>query len=329
MSMAVLPGLCWVNAVRAQLYVGVQNNNTIAEYNATTGAEINGSLVSGVTVSGKTGVITEILPSGNDLYATIVNVSSGDVGAVGEYNATTGAAINSSLITGLSLPGGLAISGNNLYVLDRNAGTIGEYNATTGAAIHSTLVSGLSAASPLHIVLSGNSLYVVNFNPGGTGSVGEYNATTGAAINSSLVSGLGLPEGIAISGNNLYIASDESGTPGVGVIGEYNATTGAAINSSLVSVPGFGSTESLSLDINVSGNVLYIANQGSGAIGEYNATTGAAIGSGTLISGLNTSEDEPGAIGIEPVPEPSTWVMLAGGLGGLLAWRLRRHLMLA
>lgn len=155
-------------------------------------------------------------------------------------------------------------------------------------------------------------------------TIAEYNAATGAAINSSLVSGLGLPEGIAISGNNLFIASDKTGTPGVGVIGEYNATTGAAINSSLVSVPGFGSSQSLSLDIAVSGNVLYVANQGSGAIGDYDATTGAAIGSGTLISGLNTSEDDPGAIGIAPVPEPSTWAMV-GGLGALLAWRLRRN----
>jgi hypothetical protein len=35
-------------------------------------------------------------------------------GIVGEYNATTGAAINASLITGLELPDGLAVSGNTL-----------------------------------------------------------------------------------------------------------------------------------------------------------------------------------------------------------------------
>jgi hypothetical protein len=308
---------------QAQVYVGVDDNNSIAEYNATTGATINGSLVSGVTVSGLTGVITDILPAGNDLYATIVNVNnSGDIGAVGEYNATTGAPINSALVSGLSLPGGLAISGNDLYVLDRNSGTIGEYNATTGAAIHSTLVSGLNA-SPLSIAVSGNSLYVDNFNPGGSGSISVYNATTGASMNNALVSGLGLPSSIAISGNNLYVGNDESGVTGVGSIGEYNATTGAAIHNTLVSVPGFGPSQQLSLAIAVSGNDLYVANQGSGTIGEYDATTGAPIGSGTLVSGLNTSLDEPGAIGVEPVPEPATWATLGGGLGSLLVWRWR------
>lgn len=318
MSTAALLGLCSISAAQAQIYVGVNNNGTIAEYNATTGAPINTALASGFN-----GIVTSILPSGNDLYVTTANVSlSGDIGTVGEYNAITGAPINSTLVSGLSLPSGLALSGNNLYVLDRNLGTIGEYNATTGAAIHSALVSGLNA-DPISIAISGNSLYLVNMNLAGSGSISEYNATTGASINSALVSGLGLPSSIAISGNNLYVANDESSIIGSGSIGEYNATTGAAIHSTLLSVPGFGPDEGVSLDIAVSGNVLYISNQGSGAIGEYDAVTGAPIGSGDLVSGLNTALDEPGAIGVESIPEPSTWAMLAGGCGSLLLWRLR------
>jgi hypothetical protein len=54
---------------------------------------------------------------------------------VGEYNATTGAAINANFITGLNYPTGLAVSGNILFVASRNRGTVEEYNATTGAAI--------------------------------------------------------------------------------------------------------------------------------------------------------------------------------------------------
>jgi hypothetical protein len=36
--------------------------------------------------------------------------------SVGEYNATTGAAINANFITGLSEPGGVAVAGNDLFV---------------------------------------------------------------------------------------------------------------------------------------------------------------------------------------------------------------------
>ena len=160
MNTAALLGLCSICAAQAQLFVGVNENSAIAEYNATTGAPINTPLVSGIN-----GVVTAILPSGNDLYVATAKVSLGsDIGTVGEYNATTGAPIDKTLVSGLSLPGGLALSGNNLYVLDRNGGTIGEYNATTGASVNSSLVSGLKA-DPISIAISGNNLYVANMNP--------------------------------------------------------------------------------------------------------------------------------------------------------------------
>ena len=67
-------------------------------------------------------------------------------GTVGEYNATTGATINSSLVSGLNTPYGILVSGGNLWVVNNGAGTIGEYNAITGATINASLVSGLTAA---------------------------------------------------------------------------------------------------------------------------------------------------------------------------------------
>jgi hypothetical protein len=64
---------------------------------------------------------------------------------VGAYDATTGAPINASLITGLNRPVGLALLGNNLFVVNQetNNGTVGEYNATTGAAINAKFITGL------------------------------------------------------------------------------------------------------------------------------------------------------------------------------------------
>src|SRR5437773_10837931 len=59
---------------------------------------------------------------------------------IGEYNATTGATINSSFISGLDLPQGIALSGGNLFVANYNNNTIGEYNATTGATINNSFI---------------------------------------------------------------------------------------------------------------------------------------------------------------------------------------------
>jgi hypothetical protein len=74
--------------------------------------------------------------SGNILF---VSNASGDT--IGEYDATTGAAINANFITGLTEPFGIAVSGNNLFVLNAGNNTIGEYDATTGAVINAQLIS--------------------------------------------------------------------------------------------------------------------------------------------------------------------------------------------
>src|SRR5213080_4836515 len=150
---------------------------------------------------------------------------------IGEYDASTGAAINAALVSGLNLPQDIVVSGGNLWVLN-GAGPsqwrIGEYNATTGAAINASLVSGLPGG--VYFALSGGNLWVATDN---AGTIAEYNATTGATVNSSLVSGLNKPQGIVVSGGNLWVANNGGNT-----IGEYNATTGATVNASLVSVNG-------------------------------------------------------------------------------------------
>jgi len=123
-------------------------------------------------------------------------VTNANTNTIGEYNATTGATINSSFISsGLSGPFGIALSGGNLFVTNQNNSTIGEYNASTGATINSSFISsGLTA--PPAIALSGGNLFVTNI---GNNTIGEYNATTGATINSSFISsGLNGPIGIVV-----------------------------------------------------------------------------------------------------------------------------------
>jgi len=106
-------------------------------------------------------------------------------GRVGVYDATTGATINTSLISGLGGPSGIAVSGGYIYVSRFNEGLVGKYDAVTGATVNATFISGLN--HPFGIAVSGSDLYVSNFYDN---KIGLYNAITGAAINASLITGV-------------------------------------------------------------------------------------------------------------------------------------------
>jgi hypothetical protein len=69
-----------------------------------------------------------------------IYVSEFGTNTVGEYDATTGAAINTNFITGVINPEGLLLSGNTLFVSSSisGGGSVGTYNATTGAVINAT-----------------------------------------------------------------------------------------------------------------------------------------------------------------------------------------------
>src|SRR5438876_778806 len=103
-------------------------------------------------------------------------------GTIGKYDATTGATINPSLVSGLFYPNSIAVSGGNLLVA-QYGGPIGEYDANTGATINASFVS----ASSLGIAVSGGKLFVTSYSGcGSPGSVSAYDATTGATINALL-----------------------------------------------------------------------------------------------------------------------------------------------
>jgi outer membrane protein assembly factor BamB len=95
-------------------------------------------------------------------------------------------------ITGLTLPFGLAVKDNQLFVADSN-GFVGKYDAATGAVIKAKFIKGLGG--PNGLALLGDRLFVTNYN---TGTVGEYDATTGASIHAHFITGLKKPLGIAV-----------------------------------------------------------------------------------------------------------------------------------
>jgi PEP-CTERM motif len=126
----------------------------VSEFNATTSAQINPSLLSGTTPALNLVAGPHIAVQGNDLFVSLqgsAGTIGGNAGTIGEYDATTGAAINASFITGLNDPQGIAVYGGDLYVVVSGTGKIAEYTLS-GALVNASLVSGLTNAESIAIV---------------------------------------------------------------------------------------------------------------------------------------------------------------------------------
>lgn len=200
--------------------------------------------------------VFSLLPTARSAELFVTNVLNG---TIGEYDAKTGATIDGALISGLSSPIGLGLSGNKLFVVNRDTGTVGEYT-TSGATVNASLISGLSI--PLGLAVSGGKLLITD---AGNGTIAEY-TTSGALVNPSLVSGLSGPFGIAVSGGKIFVVNTDTGT-----IGVYDAATGATINSALAS--SLGSAR----DIAVHSGRLFISLDAAAGVAVIDAVTGLAV----------------------------------------------------
>ena len=181
------------------LFVGSEAYpGSVGKYNAITG-KFNASFITGLNFPEGLAIMGPAPPFPTQSFLFVSESEPDNLGSVGKYNASTGAMINASFITGLSDPEGLAVLGNTLFVATYGdgtpdgGGTVGEYDATTGQLIKAKFIKGLSY--PTGLALLGNTLFVVNYL---TGTVGKYDATTGAAINASFITGLTLPSEIAV-----------------------------------------------------------------------------------------------------------------------------------
>ncbi len=206
-----------------------------------------------------------------EIFVTNIGDNSPGSGTIGKYTLA-GATVNAALVSGLTGPLGIAVSGGHLFVLDSGNGTVGKYTPA-GATVNASLITGLS--QPLGIAVSGTDLFVANFN---TNTIRKY-TTSGTTVNASLVTGLSGPIGIAVSGTDLFVVNASIGT-----IGKYT-TSGATVNAQLVS--GLPSARGIA----VSGGNLFVTNLGngmggSGTIGKY--TTSGATVNAALITGLNS-----------------------------------------
>jgi uncharacterized delta-60 repeat protein len=207
--------------------------------------------------------------------------SPGTSGVVGEYTlgATPGTITSSNpdLITGLADPGGVAVSGSDLYVVDYANEVVGEYT-TSGQTVNASLVSGLQ--QPEAVVVSGNDLFVTSAT---NDTIGEY-TTSGTIVNPSLISELGAPVGLAVSGSDLFVDNTSTGT-----VGEYT-TAGTTVNASLIS--NLTGTIDLAVSGTVASNQLAFVQQPTSTITTADISTvtvDVEDSSGNLVSSDNST----------------------------------------
>jgi DNA-binding beta-propeller fold protein YncE len=153
-------------------------------------------------------------------------VTNSGAGTISEYT-TSGVPVNRTLVTGLTLPWGLAVSGGNLFVTDLTGGTIGEYTSL-GAPVDRDLIRGL--LGPRGVAASRGNLFVASDNPRSESSrVGKY-TISGAPVNPALIQRdfFGFVEGVAVSRNKLFVADLNSD-----LVAEYT-TSGALVNPTLI-----------------------------------------------------------------------------------------------
>ncbi len=253
-------------ATAQNLYVSEDDADTVSKYNASTGAVISSSFTypgltpEGLALSGNTLYVAglqqyevgafnattgaaaagfteistglnnspfDVLVSGGSLY---VSIASNSGSTVGTYSATTGAPINTSFITGLSTPAGMALLGTVLYVSNEGTGTIRTYDTLTGTLLNASFLSGFKRAD--YLTIAGTTLYVSDYT---ANTVQAFNALTGLALPTfTPITGLTTPEGVKVSGNTLYVAQSSSHE-----VSEYNATTGALINAGFITGPSY------------------------------------------------------------------------------------------
>jgi hypothetical protein len=174
-------------AARADLFVSSANNDSVLEYDGTTGAFVKPFVpAGGGGLSGPRGLVFG--PNG-DLF-----VSSLGTGSVLEYNGATGAFVKAFVPAGgggLVFPDGLVFGPNgDLFVSSLGTSSVLEYNGATGAFVKAFVPinsGGLNFPGGLAFGPNGD-LFVSST---GTASVLEYNGTTGAFVK-TFTSGGGL-----------------------------------------------------------------------------------------------------------------------------------------
>ena len=252
--------------------------HAVSAYDATTGAPINPTLITGLPdanqlcvaegalyvtstpdmVRSKSGLIGKYdAATGAPINPTLVNnkvINMEGMAVVGDrlyvaaldrqvrvYDKTRGTKVSGGFACGFPAPATLALVGDHFLIPDYVGGRIAAYDVRTGNPVDARGIKGIPEAQD--IVLSEGALYVL----ARTGTVGKYDAATLTVINPALVLGLVEPSSLAVTHGTVYISTRADNT-----VATYDARTGRRLNPSLIE--GLTSPWSLA----VSGNTLYV-----------------------------------------------------------------------
>ncbi len=266
---------------------------------------INGSSVSSFgspALDDPTGVAFDPL-NGNLFVANSGN------GNVAEFTSA-GVLVNGTYASGLGDAEGIAFdSQGNLFVASKNTGNVYEVAPGGGVSTYVTDVTGINDVA----FDKASNLYV------STGSSDGITVTTTTKFSGNLtVIGPGLhgPDGLAFdSEGNLFVVNDfdpsvEKITPG-----------GVGVGTTLVNNVALSTPRGIVL---ANGEAdIYVADSGNGTVSEYDAVSGAFIQTYTGFCDPNFLAVLQSSL---PVPEPSTYALLLGGVAALLFINRRRKL---
>ncbi len=301
---------------QAALLVSSSSDNSIKQYDDTTGAYIRDFVTSGsgglLSPQGLT-----LGPDGN-LY-----VSSAGTNSVKKYDGTTGSYISDFVVSGsgtLYQPNGLTFGpDNNLYVANTIQSSINgsassaviKYEGTTGNFI-TEVVNGIQdpfgSPSPYEDVAfdANGDLYTTFFAfRQGLGSVEKYDPTTGETIGGFSASPR--PFGLVISSNGDIYASEFNGAV-------FRQTTTGLVQEFVPysSELSFGTRD---LTFGTNGNLL-VVDSSTNSIKEFDDETGDFLGNFIASNSGGLSSPSYLTTANVPVPEPSSvlGIVATGGL---------------
>ena len=153
------------------------------------------------------------------VYGGVLYVSNFGAGSISTYDAATGATLDGGLITGLSGPLGIALSGNglNLYVANRDGNTIGLHPTSGGGGDPTFIDIGLSGPAGLAVVYSLQLTSAVSRKTHGTAGTFDVNLPLAGEPGLECRNSAGKHK-FVFSFNNTVVSGDATVTLGTGTI---------------------------------------------------------------------------------------------------------------